>query len=336
MNVHFSEPWLLLLLPFALLPWLRPTGQLLTYSWLEVVPRDTLSEWLSRLLRVLATLAIAATAVGVAGPYRAEEPVERIDKGAEIVLLLDRSRSMDQPFAGRAPSAALTEGFATHAESKGMVARRLLARFAENRGHDLIGMVAFSTLPIRIIGFTQKQEIIQAAIHAGDVGRGLADTDIGRGVFSALSFFAHRPYNGSRIIVMVSDGGARLDPDTRERITHLMRRERVAFYWLYLRSFRSPGLLADSSLAPEDQDVVPEHFLHKFFQSMGTPYRAYEAENPEALEQAIGDVNRLENLPIRYRDVLPRHDLAGACYAVALLCALGLLGARFLELRQWH
>jgi len=35
---------------------------------------------------------------------------------------------------------------------------------------------------------------------------------------------------------------------------------------------------------------VPEVFLHRFFGSMGTPYRAYEAEDPESLQKAIADV----------------------------------------------
>jgi hypothetical protein len=56
----------------------------------------------------------------------------------------------------------------------------------------------------------------------------------------------------------------------------------------------------------------------------------------QALQRAVQDVNRLENLPIRYRDVLPRRDLAGACYRLALLCTLLLLAARFMEIRQWR
>jgi mxaC protein len=334
MSLHVAQPWLLVLAALALLPWLFSAGNSLSYSWLDLMPRDPVSDWLGRLLKLLATLAIAATALGLAGPYRAEQTLERIGKGAEIVLLLDRSRSMDQAFAGR-PSAAGLEDDTTRSQSKGKVARQLLAEFTQNRGHDLIAMVAFSTFPIRVTGFTQKQEMIQAAIRAGDVGRGLADTDIGHGILTTLSYFEGRPYNGSRIIVMVSDGGARLDVDTRERITRLMKRERVALYWLYLRSYRSPGLLADATVAAEDEDAVPEHFLHKFFQSIGTPYHAYEAENPQALQRAIQDVSRLENLPIRYHDVLPRRDLAGPCYQLALLCTVLLLAARFTEVRQW-
>ena len=79
---------------------------------------------------------------------------------------------------------------------------------------------------------------------------------------------------------------------------------------------------------------MPEYFLHRFFGSLGTPYRAYEAENTEALQAAIDDVNRLENLPITYLDTVPRRDLSPFTVAAALGCVLLLLGARLLEMRR--
>jgi mxaC protein len=66
-------------------------------------------------------------------------------------------------------------------ESKGTVARRLLGEFAARRHDDLFAMVAFSNHPIVILPFTQKQTLVQAAIEAGDIGKGLAETDVGGG-----------------------------------------------------------------------------------------------------------------------------------------------------------
>jgi len=81
---------------------------------------------------------------------------------------------------------------------------------------------------------------------------------------------------------------------------------------------------------------VPEKLLHAFFESLETPYRSYEAGTSEALEQAIADVNRLENLPIIYRDTIPRRDLSPWCYGVALAAVLLLLAAKLMELRAWR
>jgi mxaC protein len=98
--MNFDQPWLLWLLPLALLPLLRQPGQPMANGWLALAPRDALSTFVGHALRALAALAIAALVISIAGPHRPEYFAPRIGKGAEIVLLLDRSRSMDQGFAG--------------------------------------------------------------------------------------------------------------------------------------------------------------------------------------------------------------------------------------------
>jgi mxaC protein len=347
--MSFAHPGLLWLLPLALAPLIVPAGRALPYSWLALMPRDRASDALRWVLRAAACLALAAVIVALAGPYRPEYRVERIGKGAEIVLVLDRSRSMDQGFAGGAaaggkpPAGTGPEALdyymrrqQSRGESKNKVARQVLSEFAAKRPEDRFGMIVFSTLPIRVLDFTQKSDVIQAAIEAGNIGRGLSETDIGLALQSALSYFEDRPYTGSRIVLLVSDGGDHLTPDAQARIRELARKHRVALYWIYIRSANSPGLAGAGNVPAADLDSVPEYSLHRFFESMGTPYRAYEAENPEALQKAVDDVDRLENLPIAYFDTVPRRDVSPGCYAAGLACVLLLLGANFMELRQWR
>ncbi|HSW06974.1 vWA domain-containing protein [Aquabacterium sp.] len=351
MNAYlsFAHPWLLGLLPLALLALLPGAAHELRNAVVALMPRDGVSSALQVGLRLVAVLALAGIVIGLAGPYRPAYTIERVGKGAEIVLVLDRSRSMDQGFAGgRAGAAAAPRGTGPEAldyyvrlgsararEPKGRVARALLSEFAAKRADDRFGMVVFSTVPMRVLDFTQKQEVIQAAIAAGNVGRGLSETNIALALESALSFFEDRPYTGSRIVLLVSDGGDKLDPAARERIQELVRKHRVAIYWIYLRSVNSPGLTLETNEAPSNLDVVPEYMLHRYFESLGAPYRAYEAENPAALQKAIEDLNRLENLPIVYRDLVPRRDLSPHAHGLALLCVLLLLAANLLEIRRW-
>ena len=343
--MSFDEAVWLWLLPLALLPLFAQVRGAMPNAWAALLPRDLASQTLQWLLRAAAVLALAAVIVGLAGPYRPEYEVERVGRGAEIVLLLDRSRSMDQSFGGaRDPTVRGTgpEALAYYSnlranearETKAQVARRVLSEFASKRPDDRFGMIVFSTLPLRLLDFTQKSEVIQAAISAGNVGRGLSETNIALAVEAALGYFENRPYTGSRIVMLVSDGGDRLDPDARERIGQLARKTRAAIYWVYIRSARSPGLLPDQTEPPENADTVPEYFLHRYFLSLGTPYRAYEAGTPEALQKALDDVNRLENLPITYQDTIPRRDLSGWACAVALASVVLLLGANLLELRR--
>lgn len=336
--MSFEHPLALALLTLAALPWLRGAGGAGRYSSLAALPPDPLSDALAWILKLAGSAAIVALVLGLAGLSRTAESMERIGRGAEIVLVLDRSRSMDQPLHRATPSAAdLRPAFSgPQGEPKIKVARRLLAEFAAGRPEDRFAMVVFSAFPMRALDFTQKTEAIQAAIRAGDVGRGLSDTDIGRGLLSGLELFEGRPYTGSRVVLLVSDGGAHLDDDTQRRIAETARRHRVSLYWIYIRSANSPGLLPGAEVSDDVAATVPEHFLHEFFGRMGTPYRAYEAEDPEALKRAITDVSRLESFPIRYFEATPRRDLSQVCYAVALGLALLLAGMAALEVRRWR
>jgi mxaC protein len=352
---HIAPLWLL---PLALWPWFSRSRAALLNAWIAWAPRDRASQWLSWLLPLLAALAIVALVLAMAGAHRPEYAIERVGKGAEIVILLDRSRSMDQSFGinplARPPGGKTTgpEALDYYAslspsrqrDAKGKVARQLLSDFTAARPDDLFALIVFSTLPLQVMGFTQKDAAIQAAIAAGNVGRGLSETHIGLALQAAFEMFEGRPYKGSRIVMLVSDGGDRIEPEMREHLARLAQRQRVALYWLYLRSANSPGLQLQAGATEVDTSAnasaaasnVPELLLHRFFESLPTPYRAYEAGDPEALKNAIADVNRLENLPITYQDVAPRRDLTPLCLAVALVAVLLLLGARCWEIKQWH
>jgi len=305
MNLELAHPQWLWLLPLAVLPWLRRSGREEVHPWLALVPPDRLSSVADWTLRLAGSMAIAAIVLALAGMQRKEQPIERISRGAEIVVLLDRSRSMDQPLAQRAGHAWEGGG----RERKGQVAQRLLGEFVAARPADRFAVVLFSLKPLVVNGFTQQHDIVKAAIEASGSGRGLSDTDIGTSLEASLRLFSNREYVGPRVVLLVSDGGAHLTPEMRTTLTNLIRRERVALYWIYLRSFGSRGLMPNAELGEDQAESVPEHFLHKFFQSTGMFYRAYEAESTDAMARAIEDIGRLENRPLRYLEVQPIEPL---------------------------
>ena len=98
--MSFAEPWMLTLLPLCLVPlWLnRQEGRV--YSWLALVPEDRVSDIASLLLRYLSVAIIACMVIALAAPEGRATQIERTGKGAQVVLVIDRSASMDDPFAG--------------------------------------------------------------------------------------------------------------------------------------------------------------------------------------------------------------------------------------------
>src|SRR5581483_5050954 len=94
--LDFLHPWALLLLPLAALPFVRARPDTLLFSHLPWLPRDPAGRVAGWLRDGCAVVAIAAIVVGLADPGRPQTQVIRTGRGAEIVVLIDRSRSMDQ------------------------------------------------------------------------------------------------------------------------------------------------------------------------------------------------------------------------------------------------
>ena len=325
MNIGFLQPWALALLMLAPVPWFRRGQRSLGYSSLAMVPADRLSRVLDTALRLAGCVVFASLAIGMSGPYRREQVVDRIGTGAHIVLLLDRSSSMNENFTGRYLGARATE-------SKSAMARKLISEFVGRREHDMFGMVAFAAAPIYVLPLTEDREAVQAAIAAAG-GRGHGVTNIAPGLAMALDFFVDRPRKGSRIVLLVSDGAARIDEQTRDRLRQTFQETGTTLYWIYLRNPTSAPLTQKPD--NPNETTTPEYFLNEYFESLDIPYRAFEAENPNAMEKAIAEVERLENLPLPYQERLPRVDLSNRFYGTALALLLILMAFRMLEVKTW-
>jgi len=327
MSLGVESPWLLTALPLALLPLINKGMRDHAHPGLLLLPPDPLSDLLSWLLRVFAMLVMAGLILGMAGLHLQGQSVERIGHGAEIVLLLDRSNSMDNSFAGRAPNGNNGE------ESKAAAARRLLTDFVNQREHDLIGVAEYSTAPLYVMPMTENKAAVKSAIAATSTPA-LAYTHVSKGLGMALSFFQQPVVTGSRLIVLVSDGAAAIDHDSEQKLRQWFKEKQVRLYWLFLRTANSPGIY-DPPADPRDDNAqaMPERYLHQFFTSLNIPYQAYQAESPDAMKQAIADISRLENLPIHYFERIPRRDLTGTCYLASAILLLLLLAAKGAEVK---
>lgn len=319
----FTSPVALYLLPLALIPFFLSAQKIDAFPSLGGIEPDIISQTVACALRLAGFVAIAGLVLGISGISLRERTIERFGQGAHIVLLIDRSSSMDNTFAGRQPSGA--------EESKSAAAKRLLKSFVTQRAHDRFGIAAFSTAPIHVVPITDHKPIILGAIDA--IGRpGLAFTDVGRGLGMALSMMEEDVSQASRAIVLVSDGAAVIGRRVQEKLRAEFARRPVRLYWLYLRTKGSNGIF--EAPPPDVQDtpqVLPERHLNKFFESLRIPYRAFEAESPEAVQAAITEIGKLEQTPVVYTERIPQYDLSRWAYGLAALGLCALLAAKLCE-----
>lgn len=325
MNLGLSTPMVLLLLPLALLPLLRSAQVPQNFPSIEDIETDPVSVAVDWVLRLAGALAITALILGIGGLHGLGRTIEKTGEGAHIVLLIDRSSSMDNTFAGRAPEGG--------EESKSAAARRLLKDFILRRQHDLVGVAAFSTSPMHVLPMTEHKEAVLAAVDAMD-RPGLAFTNVGRGLALALDMQEADTSPAARVVVLVSDGAAVIDRKVQDALRTAFARRPINLYWLFLRTEGTPGI--SSVPAPGEEDTpqaMPERHLDRFFKSLGISYRAFEAENPEAVGHAIAEISKLERSPITYTERIPHEDLKGRAFAVALVGLLILLAAKLAEVR---
>ncbi|SIT38459.1 von Willebrand factor type A [Paraburkholderia ribeironis] len=323
--VDFAAPWLLALLPLAALPLLARRGDTLVFSSVAWLPADRFGQWAGWLARGSGVLAMAAIIVGLAGPGRAQLQVVRMGSGAQILILMDRSASMDEPMGSKGVESA-------RGVAKNTVARASLTSFVTQRPNDRLAFMMFGTSALLAMPFTYNHRVIEETIAATAIGRGMPDTQLDRGMLAAIDQFDGRASSGRRAIVLVSDGGARLDEAVQRRIQQGLQRNQIALYFIYLRSsIYSPDLNA----APSAGESSAEAELHRYFLTLKTPYRLFQAGDAKAMMAAVTEINRQQNALTSFVEHLPRQDWSPYCFAIALFGVVMLIVVRLLQVRSW-
>lgn len=327
----FSHPWLLWLLPLAILPLLLQRSHAKHYSWVDMLPADPLSDLIGLLLKVLAVLTLVFIITGLAAPHTMEQKIERIGVGAQIALVLDRSASMDDPFSGGTDAA----GNNIVGETKSVAAARLITAFVKSRQQDMFGMITFSNSAMYVLPLSENKKAVIAAVQATG-GNALFQTNIGSGLTSGAGLFEKIPDSGSRALILLSDGAGRLDANTQQKIKDWFDRLHISLYWIVLRQ---PGGLSifDTTYVPPENSALPAEIeLNEYFKTLKSPFKAYEAEDPKSLQMAMNDINEREKKPIKYFERIPGRDYSNACFIIAALMISLLLGVKYLEVKTWH
>jgi mxaC protein len=322
--MNFLNAWVLFFLPLIAVPFIFFQSSNNNYSWNEMIPSDPLSTIIGVLLKFLSSVIIALLVVILAEPFSDQKVVERVGEGAQIGLVLDRSASMDEPFAGDSEKAG---------ETKSAAASRLIIDFFESRTNDMVGVITFSNSAMFVLPLTENKEAIKAAVSA-TAGNALFQTNIGAGLTSSAALFNEVADSGSRAIILLSDGAGRIDANTQQKIRDWFDRFDIGLYWIVLKQQKGISIF-DKNFVPRDEEQPPPQIeLYEYFSTFRSPFKAYEAEDPKSLETAIKDISLKEKKPITYSERIPGKSYSLPLLLVALFLSLLLLLLKFIEVKS--
>lgn len=344
-ELHFFKSELLWLLPLALLPFVSHGMKRFDYPGLEDWPVDRYSEYLRWGIRLVASLAIVSLIIAAAAPFTEGGTMTKVGVGAEIVVVLDRSGSMSEGIKGREFNRQSAEAGESgqHFLSKIEAARGVLLKFMRQRPADTFGIVAFNASPISVAPLSSDRALAEAALLSAQ-SQSTGFTALSRALALALDYFEDRPYTASRLILLVSDGDAIIEPEDQAVLKQAFLRQRAQLMWIYVRGERELSILDtviagdNEIITQQDKDYAAQKQsapMHQVFTQLGMPYQAFEVDSAEGFQSAMTAVSRATNKPTRYEYRLPREDYAVYLYAMSMLLIGLLLWFKQQEIEAW-
>lgn len=344
-TLHFLKPELFWLLPVAILPWLSHGVRRFKFPSLNDWPKDLGSLYLRLIIRMLATSVIICLIVASAGPFTEGGTETRVGVGGEIVVVLDRSGSMSEGIKGRDYNRQAAEAGESDAHflSKIEAARTVLLKFMQQRPADTFGMVVFNAAPISVAPLGSDRALAEAALLSAQ-SQSTGFTALSRALALALDYFEERPYTASRLILLVSDGDALIEPEDQAVLKEAFIRQHAQLMWIYVRGEREQSIL-DTVIAGDNEIITTQDMayttqqqtssMHQVFSQLGMPYQAFEVDSEAGLNSAIAAVSRATNKSTRYEFRLPRKSYANYFFAAAMVLMALLFWVRQQELTAW-
>jgi len=262
------------------------------------------------------SLIIFLLIIVLANPWSKSTSMTEIGKGAQLVFLIDRSVSMSKPFIGDDDNKS---------EIKSLATRRILKDFISQRTSDMIGIVGFSNSALYASKITKNRNYTYAAIDAA-TGSAINQTNIGSGITSGLFLFSEIETTGSQALVLLSDGAGKISKRVKGRITEILNEKKINLYWIIIKEPNDVSLFSGNTYLEGREPTVIK--LDKFFKSLNTEYKAYEAENPDALSSAIADIDQKEKKPIKIEREIPGKNYNPSILKLLLVLILSLIAIK--------
>ena len=175
----FAYPWILLMLPLALVALRQRPLTAITVSGLAVwrnVPPSGRLRWLRR-VRYMSAVAIGLLIIACAGPQMERQVGEETREGVAIQLLVDISSSMEQ-------SLAADDG---ERISRLEATKRVVEQFIRHRPDDLIGLITFARYADTLSPLTYGHAALVEIVRELDIQERPAEDGTGYGDALALA-----------------------------------------------------------------------------------------------------------------------------------------------------
>ncbi|RJR39645.1 MAG: VWA domain-containing protein [Desulfobacteraceae bacterium] len=294
-----ERTWILLLVPLALLTFFLWRGRsFYVFPSLDPVPEPPVSRIFSIASKASSFLLVLLLLFLAAGVHISGREGLQYGYGADIIFLLDESRSMKDPFG---PPPAAKGADSEDRISKFSAAKNAIQRFMETRktAHDRYGLIAFGSSAVKVLPLSMNHELFLSCLHAQESM--LSSTFLYFPLASGINELM-QSRSRSRVLVLVSDGGGPLD-DEKYGFSKTVMQQGIRFYWVSLGS-----------------DWLNE--LPNFLEKIGPLGKRMDISNLPELEKGFDEIHRMERSLIIYRSSSSKISSGPLVYSALLLMTL--------------
>ena len=339
----FAYPWILLMLPLALVALRQRPLTAITVSGLAVwrnVPPSGRLRWLRR-VRYMSAVAIGLLIIACAGPQMERQVGEETREGVAIQLLVDISSSMEQ-------SLAADDG---ERISRLEATKRVVEQFIRHRPDDLIGLITFARYADTLSPLTYGHAALVEIVRELDIQERPAEDGTGYGDALALAcarldqMGQWQPAAGkrtadpsatvrSKLVVLLTDGENNCGLHLPEEAAGLAEKWGIRVYAISMKDDESGSTLERRN---DDEGLTDaEKLLRRLADETGGAY--WRIGNATHLQAVYERIDHLETSEIKttilyHSEISPLFQYL-ACVAFVLLLVERIMRATWLRVAE--
>src|SRR6478752_2985386 len=309
-SIQFATPWVLLFLIVLPMWWIirrRRKAPAIVFSRVSVLasgPRAGRRTTL--ILFILRNLLLASTIVALSRPRSGAHAEDVTSEGINIALAIDLSSSM------------LAQDF--QPQNRLEVSKEMVKRFIAARTSDRIGVVAFAAEALTQVPLTTDYPVVLAAVDNLAAGQLEDGTAIGTAIVTAANRLRDAP-GRSRVLILLTDGennrGA-VDPRTAAKAAAAFN---IRIYTIGVGTVGMapvPVGMGVFGLRFENRPVkIDEPLLTEVSTTTGGRY--FRAQDAQALERILQQINLMEREPVQTRSYVRYTELFRWPLTIAIL-----------------